>query len=132
MHPQTGLVAPAPPRSSGSTHPNDRGHQVIAELLASLLLKAAAEEREGWEAAVAEAAGWAPERQWGQPGAKGPRLPPPMIPGNADIPTSLCAIQVGVCTRLGAGEVQQRTCLRGTAILVGMPLPPLGQCVSLS
>lgn len=31
----------------------------------------------------------------GEDGDAGPsQLPPPMIPGNADVPTSLCAIQV--------------------------------------
>ncbi|KAL4429381.1 hypothetical protein ABPG77_005155 [Micractinium sp. CCAP 211/92] len=82
------------------THPNDRGHQIIAELLASLLLKATAEFDEGWEEAVGAAAGWAPARaQPGKQDADGAaapsQLPPPMIPGNADVPTSLCAIQEG-------------------------------------
>lgn len=82
------------------THPNDRGHQVIAELLASLLLKATAEFDEGWEEAVGAAAGWAPKQP--RPGKQDDgktaspwQLPPPMIPGNADVPTSLCAIQEG-------------------------------------
>ncbi|PSC71318.1 hypothetical protein C2E20_5316 [Micractinium conductrix] len=73
------------------THPNDRGHQMIAELLASTLIKAAAEQAEGWEAAIGAAAGWAPEREPNSSAG----LPPPMIPGNADVPTSLCAIQEG-------------------------------------
>ena len=64
---------------------------MIAELLASTLIKAAAEQAEGWEAAIGAAAGWAPEREPNSSAG----LPPPMIPGNADVPTSLCAIQVG-------------------------------------
>lgn len=72
------------------THPNDRGHQMLAEMLAHLVLRAAEEMRRGppqgppvWARRSAEQ-----ERGLGQ-------LPPPMIPGNVAVPTSLCAIQVG-------------------------------------
>lgn len=79
------------------THPNDRGHQMLAEMLAYLVLRAAEEQRRGppqgppvWARRSAEQ-----QRGLGQ-------LPPPMIPGNVAVPTSLCAIQVGGW--VGTGE----------------------------
>lgn len=69
------------------THPNDQGHQVIAELLGSVLAKAVDEEQ-GDNCQFS--GGWADSHA--APRLRG--LPPPMIPGNADVPTSLCAMQV--------------------------------------
>ncbi|EFN55332.1 hypothetical protein CHLNCDRAFT_134328 [Chlorella variabilis] len=68
------------------THPNDQGHQVIAELLGSVLAKAVDEEQ-GDNCQFS--GGWADSHA--APRLRG--LPPPMIPGNADVPTSLCAMQ---------------------------------------
>lgn len=65
------------------SHPADGGHRVIAELIASLLMRAV--ERE--EAVSCAPSRWAPQRP--QPR----ELPPPMVPGNADAPTTLCAMQ---------------------------------------
>ncbi|PSC68096.1 hypothetical protein C2E20_8274 [Micractinium conductrix] len=65
-------------------HPSDVGHQALAELLAGVVQTAVqnvlAEGKltEGGEAA---------------PSLKPVKLPPPMIPGTADVPTSLCAMQ---------------------------------------
>lgn len=79
------------------THPNDGGHQILAELLAGLVMHAADEhwreqqqqrrQQQGAEATPV----WVPRRPEDK---QGQVLPPPMIPGNADVPTSLCAIQV--------------------------------------
>ena len=74
----------------------DVGHQALAELLAGVVQTAVqnvlAEGKltEGGEAA---------------PSLKPVKLPPPMIPGTADVPTSLCAMQVGAvcCCQLIAG-----------------------------
>ncbi|PSC72893.1 photosystem II reaction cent isoform B [Micractinium conductrix] len=71
-------------------HPSDTGHQVMAELLAGVVLQAAARVQAA-AAAAAAAAG-----DGGGLAAVKPRaaeLPPPMIPGNADVPTTLCAMQ---------------------------------------
>lgn len=74
-------LCPCPPCS---THPSDRGHQMMAEALAGPLRRAVAEE--------AAAAAGALARSHRDAGFEG--LPPPMIPGNTDNPTSLCAMQV--------------------------------------
>ena len=63
----------------------------MAELLAGVVLQAAARVQAA-AAAAAAAAG-----DGGGLAAVKPRaaeLPPPMIPGNADVPTTLCAMQV--------------------------------------
>ncbi|KAL4440672.1 hypothetical protein ABPG77_000381 [Micractinium sp. CCAP 211/92] len=70
-------------------HPSDVGHQVMAELLAGVVLQAvdrvlAAQEAAGMAGEAGPAGG-------GEPRAT--KLPPPMIPGNADVPTTLCAMQ---------------------------------------
>ncbi|KAI7841869.1 hypothetical protein COHA_004398 [Chlorella ohadii] len=74
------------------THPNDRGHQVLAELLAGLVLGAAHEQQRQQGAGKAEQ-----HAVWAQRSTKVQQaltaIPPPMIPGNAEEPTSLCAIQ---------------------------------------
>lgn len=68
------------------SHPNDFGHQVIAELLGSVVAKAVDEE----QLAGCQPAGWAEPRN----NVELRELPPPMVPGNADAPTTLCAMQV--------------------------------------
>lgn len=83
-------LLPATPIASGhSTHPNDRGHQVLAELLAGLLLQAVDRVQAG--GGLAPAARWAAERGEELPPVT---LPEPMVPGNEDAPSTLCAIQV--------------------------------------
>ncbi|KAL4421052.1 hypothetical protein ABPG77_007527 [Micractinium sp. CCAP 211/92] len=67
------------------SHPADGGHRVIAELIASLLMRAV-EREEGVSCAPSR---WAQQRT--QPELR--ELPPPMVPGNADAPTTLCAMQ---------------------------------------
>lgn len=67
------------------SHPNDFGHQVIAELLGSVVAKAVDEE----QLAGCQPAGWAEPRN----NVELRELPPPMVPGNADAPTTLCAMQ---------------------------------------
>ena len=63
-------------------HPSDRGHKIIAEALAGILLRA-----------LAEAAAPLPANsKRHDPQLEG--LPPPMVPNNADSPTTLCAMQV--------------------------------------
>ncbi|PSC76523.1 Beta-glucan synthesis-associated SKN1 [Micractinium conductrix] len=66
------------------THPSDRGHKMMAEALAGPLLRAAAQE------SAAAAGLWALRRR-DDPRLRG--LPPPMIPGNTESPTTLCAMQ---------------------------------------
>ena len=64
----------------------DTGHQALAELLVGVVQTAVQHVVEdGRMAEGGEAA----------PGLAPLPLPPPMIPGNADVPTSLCAMQVG-------------------------------------
>ncbi|PSC68097.1 CRT (chloroquine-resistance transporter)-like transporter [Micractinium conductrix] len=65
-------------------HPADTGHQALAELLVGVVQTAVQHVVEdGRMAEGGEAA----------PGLAPLPLPPPMIPGNADVPTSLCAMQ---------------------------------------
>jgi len=73
----------------------DVGHQALAELLAGVVRMAAQ--------SVAAAAAAGGRESSGGDGGDGNRagsgnvpaeLPPPMIPGNVDSPTSLCAMQV--------------------------------------
>lgn len=77
------------------THPNDRGHQVIAELLAGLVLKAADRVRAG--GAPGWSVGWAAERDAKLPPTA---LPEPMVPGNDDAPSTLCAMQASAALRM--------------------------------
>ena len=79
--------------------PPDLGHQLMAELLAGVVLTAVKNVAEGGGPAVAapaagQAEGPAAAGGSGQGMGVGVDLPPPMIPGNADVPTSLCAMQV--------------------------------------
>ena len=74
-------VHPSPRR----THPSDRGHKMMAEALAGPLLRAAAQE------SAAAAGLWALRRR---DVLRLRGLPPPMIPGNTESPTTLCAMQV--------------------------------------
>ena len=75
------------------THPNDHGHQVLAELLAGLVLGAVDEQQRRQEGGTAGLeSGWA--QRSGKVQQAVAAVPPPMIPGNAEEPTSLCAIQV--------------------------------------
>ena len=75
----------------------DLGHQLMAELLAGVVLtavknvaEAAAEGKQGIAAAAGARGAAAVTGGTAQP----VELPPPMIPGNADVPTCLCAMQV--------------------------------------
>ncbi|KAL4442048.1 hypothetical protein ABPG77_011309 [Micractinium sp. CCAP 211/92] len=64
-------------------HPSDTGHKALAELLAAVVQTAV-------DNVLAD--GKVPER--GRPPELKPlHLPPPMIPGNNDAPTSVCAMQ---------------------------------------
>lgn len=78
------------------SHPTDAGHQVLAELLASALLRAVAEESTppGAAKAAAGLAAWQSGSRLEGASSKQAALPPPMIPGNSDASTTLCAIQV--------------------------------------
>lgn len=76
-------------------HPSDVGHQVMAELLAGVVLQAVDRVLASQEAGAAGTAGTSGSVAGGA-GLDEPRaaeLPPPMIPGNADVPTTLCAMQ---------------------------------------
>ncbi|KAL4423591.1 hypothetical protein ABPG77_004631 [Micractinium sp. CCAP 211/92] len=66
------------------THPSDRGHKMMAEAVAGPLLRAAADE-------AAEQAGLVEPSRRHDKRLEG--LPPPMIPGNEESPTTLCAMQ---------------------------------------
>lgn len=102
--------------------PSDTGHQALAELLAGVVQTAV---KNVAETALREAAagGSSPLLDSLQGSgsdsaavaavpANAAKLPPPMIPGNAAHPTTLCAMQVGgeavvrglVCGWLGAGR----------------------------
>ena len=81
---------------------------MLAELLAGLLLRAAEEhQRQAAAAAAGGPAVWA--RRSAEVEAALADVPPPMIPGNAEEPTSLCAIQVGLAGWGRCGEGGQRT-----------------------
>lgn len=84
------LGAPIPQASPGTEqdyfyadrmHPSDRGHKMVAEAMAGALLRALGETAAGVEPGVRQ----------GDPTVDG--LPPPMIPNNPDLPTTLCAMQ---------------------------------------
>lgn len=91
------------------THPNDRGHQVLAELLAGLVLGAAHEQQRQQGAGKAEQhAAWAQRSTKVQQALTA--IPPPMIPGNAEEPTSLCAIQVRLADAAAGHRVGQARC----------------------
>ncbi|KAI3430755.1 hypothetical protein D9Q98_009167 [Chlorella vulgaris] len=86
-------------------HPGDKGHQALAELLAQTLRAAArnvaaAAPRSSLLATLATVSvdtdgggGSSSTRRVGQQFAAVSVLPPPMIPGNADAETTLCAMQ---------------------------------------
>ncbi len=102
------------------THPGDEGHGTLAELLASALSRA-----------VLEVLSPSPSPQLGGQGSEragvalGPDgLPPPMVPGNMAVPTSLCAIEV----RLAAGKPYLLPPRASQACMPGC-LPILGQWV---
>lgn len=82
--PSLSCAAPQPshPAVPCSIHPGPSGHQVLAELLAGLITKAAQE--------VAASATSAPAPRPGQEG-----LPPPMVKNFRDSRTSVCAQLVG-------------------------------------
>ncbi len=74
----------------------------MAELLAGVVLQAvdrvlAAQEAAGMAGEAGPAGG-------GEPRAT--KLPPPMIPGNADVPTTLCAMQASAGGRAAAGAAR--------------------------
>lgn len=88
------------------THPNDRGHAMMAELVGGVLARALDEQARGvtaqqlgaWPVARSGASGEGAADEGAAGGsAEGKEgfdeLPPPMVPGNAEAPTSLCAIQ---------------------------------------
>lgn len=80
--------APTPPLPTAarrSTHPSDRGHQMMAEALAGPLARAVAEQ-------AAAAAGSLQRSRRRDERLEG--MPPPMIPGNTESPTTVCAMQV--------------------------------------
>ncbi|KAL4855511.1 hypothetical protein ACK3TF_003849 [Chlorella vulgaris] len=86
-------------------HPGDKGHQALAELLAQTLRTAARNiaAAAGSPSILATLArvsvdtdgggGSSSMRRVGQQLVAAPVLPPPMIPGNADAETTLCAMQ---------------------------------------
>lgn len=86
----------APPSTCRSTHPNDLGHRAVAELLAAAVARAVEEAQGGGSLLPA----WLPGRE--EPLLAG--MPPPMVPGNADAPTTLCAIQVRGAEGLHGGS----------------------------
>ena len=90
--------APLPPCPC-RLHPSDGGHQVLAELLASVVVRAAGEVLAGPAAAQQPGAAGALAAAFPLPSRSDPRLPqdlpPPMIAGNEVAATTLCAIQVG-------------------------------------
>lgn len=71
--------------------PADNGHQVLAELLAGAVMQAAENVLQTQAAAAAGTSGGGGSQEVARPD-----LPPPMVPGNADSPTSLCSMQVGL------------------------------------
>lgn len=85
---QAGLSAPLPPFMPPCA---DVGHQVLAELLAGVVLQAVERVLAAHEAVGVAGAAGGPGVGGGEPRAA--ELPPPMIPGNADVPTTLCAMQ---------------------------------------
>lgn len=97
-----GRIPRADPKHASSyfywdkSHPTDAGHQVLAELLASALLRAVAEEAAppGAAEAAAGQAAWQRGSRLEGASKRQPALPPPMIPGSSDASTTLCAIQV--------------------------------------
>ncbi|KAL4437433.1 hypothetical protein ABPG75_004572 [Micractinium tetrahymenae] len=83
-------------------HPSDRGHTVLAELLASLLIRATEEEQAAGSGCEHRPERWA-EREV-HPGLRAiRRLPPPMVPGNAEEPTAMCNVQEWL-PLVGGGE----------------------------
>ncbi|PSC68081.1 hypothetical protein C2E20_8267 [Micractinium conductrix] len=88
-----GDIPASPPRPAiranffyqDSLHPYDPGHQTLAELLAEPLVRAV------WEVQAGLALAEADLRK--DPHLKRKRLPPPMIPGNADGASGVCAMQ---------------------------------------
>lgn len=96
------------------SHPTDAGHQVLAELLASALLRAVAEEAAPPDAAKSAAglAAWPTGSRLDGASRRQLELPTPMIPGNTDASTTLCAIQV----RKEKGDIKlRRGCLQSKA-----------------
>lgn len=83
------------------SHPTDTGHKALAELLASVVLRAAMEASAPRTAAAAAGLGaWERGSRLGAQDG-GLLLPPAMIPGNSDAATSLCALQVLCCLPRG-------------------------------
>ncbi|KAL4421917.1 hypothetical protein ABPG77_005201 [Micractinium sp. CCAP 211/92] len=80
-------------------HPSDRGHQALAELLSSLLIRAVGDERAADSGSESRPERWA-ERE-AHPALRAiRRMPPPMIPGNAAPLDSAC----GAATDPGSEE----------------------------
>lgn len=75
-------------------HPSDRGHQALAELLSSLLIRAMGEERSADSGCESRPERWA-EREAHLTLRAIRRLPPPMIPGNDAPPRSACDAAAG-------------------------------------
>lgn len=86
--PQQRLELPA---TLCSTHPADPGHQVLAELLAGVLTRAA------WE--VSAGGALLEEERRHDPAV--PALPAPMIPFNADDMPGMCAMLVSSANAFG-------------------------------
>lgn len=113
---------PRPPASS--LHPSDRGHQALAELLCSLLIRAVEEEQAADNGCHGRPERWA-ERE-AHPALRAiRRLPAPMIPGNAAAARpALCraASDAAPNTRVSAAQlgprhVAQRLCNRADCLL---------------
>lgn len=105
--------------------PADKGHQALAELLAQTLRAAArnvaaAAPRSSLLATLATVSvdtdgggGSSSTRRVGQQFAAVSVLPPPMIPGNADAETTLCAMQVmGSADTCHAGQPETKGIIR--------------------
>lgn len=128
------------------SHPGDGGHQVLAELLAAMVLRAAAEAAAGPEAAATRAglAAWpAGSRLDRRPssradGAAGQAsaLPPPMVPSLVESETRLCSIQVWgpaipeLWPLPDAAERGDEAIARGQAAAARLPVPPHAACAA--
>ena len=80
-------------------HPSDVGHQALAELLAGVVRLAvqgvAAAPASSSASKSSGSSGSGDDSSGNSSSSEAAELPPPMIPGNVDSPTSLCAMQVG-------------------------------------
>jgi hypothetical protein len=114
-----------PPSPSSPCCPADKGHLALAELLAQTLRTAArnvaaAAPRPSLLATLATVSvdtdgggGSSSTRRVGQQLVAASVLPPPMIPGNADAETTLCAMQVmGSADTCHAGQPEMKGIIR--------------------